>query len=67
MVLCELTLHRYRFMKKINHWIWIGLLLVIVELCKLNPLWVEKYYSSGIYPYIGLSLRWLLGGMQERV
>ncbi|OQD42318.1 amino acid permease [Croceivirga radicis] len=33
----------------------------LVRLMALNPNWVEKYYSEGIYPYIGSFQRFLFG------
>lgn len=35
--------------------------IVLIELLKTNPVWIEHFYSKGLYPYISQSLRVLLG------
>lgn len=47
---------------------WLGVLLllavaVIIKVIAAFPLQVEEYYSSGLYPFIGASLRLLTGWM----
>ena len=37
------------------------LIAIIIHLLSVNTSWVEKYYSTGIYPYISASLIYLLG------
>ena len=42
-------------------WITVLVLVALVKLFSLFPAAVEKYYSTGVYPVITRSLRWLLG------
>lgn len=37
------------------------LIAIIIHFLSANTIWVEKYYSTGIYPYISTSLKYLLG------
>ena len=34
---------------------------IIIHFISINTIWIEKYYSTGIYPYISASLMYLLG------
>lgn len=34
-----------------------GILAILVHLFSYNSTWVERYYSTGVYPYIGILLR----------
>lgn len=34
---------------------------LLIAVLKTNPVWVEHFYSQGIYPYISIFLRFLLG------
>ncbi len=36
-------------------------LVILVQILRQNPQWIEHYYSTGIYPYISKFLRFLLG------
>ncbi len=36
---------------------------IIIHFISINTIWIEKYYSTGIYPYISASLMYLLGWM----
>lgn len=35
--------------------------LLLVQILRQNPMWIEQYYSTGVYPYISRLLRILLG------
>ena len=51
-------------MKNKKYWILIGILVVLavaIHLFSSSPIRVEQYYSTGIYPYISIFLRHLLG------
>lgn len=42
-------------------WIIVIGLVIIIQLISINPQWVEKYYSYGIYPPISIVQRFLFG------
>ncbi|MBC7889553.1 MAG: DUF3810 domain-containing protein [Ferruginibacter sp.] len=51
-------------MKHKKYWILIAvlsLLAILIHLFSSSSVWVEHYYSTGIYPYISFFLRFLLG------
>ena len=51
-------------MKTVRKWLpnlTLLLIAVIIHFLSANTIWVEKYYSTGIYPYISASLMYLLG------
>ena len=37
------------------------LIAIIIHFLSVNTIWIEQYYSTGIYPYISSSLIYLLG------
>lgn len=47
--------------KKITGWIILIALLVLTEVIKFFPEGIEKYYATGLYPFIGMVLRKSLG------
>jgi len=51
------------FKSFLRHRLLIALLLlsVLIKAFSLNPVWVERYYTFGIYPVISIGLRTLLG------
>jgi len=51
-------------MKRVKKWVPNLILLlfaIIIHFLSDNTIWIEKYYSTGIYPYISTSLMYLLG------
>lgn len=48
-------------MKQYAKYIWPVLIIGIIEVVKFFPGFIEHYYSSSLYPYIGKSLRFFLG------
>ncbi len=51
-------------MKRNKYWIVIGILVIFILIIRWfssNALWVESYYSTGIYLYLSVFLRYLLG------
>jgi hypothetical protein len=47
--------------KKCIGWIVVVLPAIVIKIISANPLWVEHYYSYGLYPVISTTLRFTLG------
>ena len=47
--------------KKIIRWIALILLITAIKIFSSNPLWVEHFYSVGLYAHVAKALRILFG------
>ncbi|WP_346238171.1 DUF3810 domain-containing protein [Niabella insulamsoli] len=52
---------KIRFSKKWISWLALIVLVVLLKMASVSPAFIEKYYSNGLYPLMGASLRYLFG------
>jgi Protein of unknown function (DUF3810) len=45
----------------ITGWVVVISLVLVVRILTYNKTWVEEYYSTGVYPSIGMFFRWIFG------
>ena len=53
----------FEIIKKWKGFIIAIVLIILIKIVALNPLWVEQYYSTGLYPIISKMQRIIFGWM----
>ncbi|MCH5599314.1 DUF3810 domain-containing protein [Niabella ginsengisoli] len=49
------------FSKKWIGWAIVIVLIITIKIISINPVWVERYYTNGVYPIIAVVLRYMFG------
>lgn len=51
----------YNWLSKYIKWVILVIIIGVIEFISIHPIWVERYYTYGVYPYIAVVQRLLLG------